>query len=112
MGSFILTANHYLTETEETESAHVCKLGDRLPVKIAVEGHTAVPCCRECDWIMNEEPDSPRPKGYFLFRCPVCGYRIGIAVVAIAASKSIHLMESLPIRSVLGAEKQVEGSGN
>ena len=59
-----------------------------MPVKITVEGHSAVPCCRKCDRIMNEEPGSPKPQGYFLFKCPRCDFEIGIAVIAIAARKS------------------------
>ena len=58
-----------------------------MPVKLTVEGHTAVPCCRECDRMMTEEPDSPKPQGYFLFKCPKCDIRVGIAVIAIAAQK-------------------------
>jgi hypothetical protein len=57
-------------------------------VKITVEGHPAVLCCRRCDRIMNEEPGSPKPRGYFLFKCSTCDSRIGIAVIAIAAQKS------------------------
>ena len=56
-----------------------------MPVKLTVDGPAAVPCCRRCDNVMDEEADSPNPRGYVLFKCPTCERRMGIAVVAIAA---------------------------
>ena len=62
--------------------------GGIVPVKITVEGHTAIICCRNCDRIMEEEPRSPSPRGYYLFRCKTCNSRVGVAVLALAASSA------------------------
>lgn len=40
-----------------------------MPAKITVEGYTAIICCRNCDRLMVEEPRSPNPRGYYLFKC-------------------------------------------
>ena len=56
-----------------------------MPVKLTVGGHAAVPCCRRCDRVMEEEQGSPNPRGYYLLKCPTCESRMRIAVVAIAA---------------------------
>ena len=58
-----------------------------MPVKITIEGHNAIMCCRNCDRIMGEEPMSPRPRGYYLFKCKTCNCRVGVAVLALAAKR-------------------------
>ena len=66
----------------------MAKQGEKRPVRITVEGHAAQICCRNCDRIMEEEPGSPNPKGYYLFRCRTCDSRVGVAVIALAAAGS------------------------
>jgi hypothetical protein len=61
--------------------------GKVMPVRITVEGHVAIMCCRKCDRIMEEEPGSPNPRGYFLFRCKTCNSLVGVAVLALAAQQ-------------------------
>ena len=58
-----------------------------MPVKITVEGHIAILCCRNCDRIMEEDRGSPNPRGYYLFKCKTCNCRAGVAVVALAAKR-------------------------
>ena len=58
-----------------------------MTVKIMVEGLAAIICCRNCDRIMEEEPGSPNPRGYFLFRCRTCNSLVGVAVLALAAQQ-------------------------
>jgi hypothetical protein len=36
---------------------------------------------------MEEEPGSPSPRGYYLFRCKTCSSRVGVAVLALAAQQ-------------------------
>lgn len=34
--------------------------------------------CRNCDVPYVEEPDSPNPEHFRLFKCPTCGHRLGV----------------------------------
>jgi len=54
---------------------------------MTVEGHVAQICCRNCDRLMEEESDSPNPRGYYLFKCSACDNRVGVAVIALAAAQ-------------------------
>lgn len=38
--------------------------------------------CRNCDLAYHEEPDSPNPPNFRLFRCPNCQHRLGILSIA------------------------------
>ena len=58
-----------------------------MPARITLQGHVGQICCRNCDRIMEEEPGSPRPRGYYLYKCKTCDNRVGIAVIALAAAK-------------------------
>ena len=65
----------------------MAETGEEMPVRLTVEGHAALICCRNCDRIMDEELGSPNPRGYYLFSCKTCNSRVGIAVVALAAKQ-------------------------
>ena len=61
--------------------------GKEMPARITVERHVAIMCCRKCDRIMEEEPGSPKPRGYFLFKCKTCSNLVGVVVLALAAQQ-------------------------